>query len=118
MISQLIFNASGPFEVSGNLLSTNTGNLGSASQPYANIYATGSGNVKNLYTDSGVFNYLNPTGRFFPPLVSFAQRMSLFTGFASPAVTSYDGLTCFQLGASGEKLMVVQSGQWKTVTLT
>ncbi len=117
MTGQLVFFASGPLEASGNMLSTNTGNLGSVAQPYANIYASGTGTITNLTSNSGVFNYLKPTGKFFPPIVSPSMRTGLYSGLVSPAVTAFDGLMCFETGA-GQKLMIVQSGVWKTVTIT
>lgn len=43
MIGQTVFFASGPVEVSGNTLSTNTGNLGTPSSKYSNLYLTGTG---------------------------------------------------------------------------
>lgn len=171
MLGQSSFFAIGPVEVTGNTVSVNTGNLGSPSQKYTNLYLTGTGNadtfssrqveaatgqitglsVNNLYpigqpnlghptqrwnnlyatgtgyldrvetksqfTNSGVFDYLGPTGRFFPPLLTFEMRTGLFSGLATPEITPYDGLLVFQT-TSGQKLMTVQSGMWKTVTLS
>lgn len=172
MLGQPLFFAIGPAEISGNILSVDTGNLGSPSQRYTNLFLTGTGNadtfsgrqlqgttgqitglsVSNLYpvsqpnlghpnqqwadvyatgtgrmdrietasqfTNSGVFNYLGPTGRFFPPLLTFEMRTGLYSGLLTNSITAYDGLMVFQIGASGEKLMIVQSGVWKTVTLS
>jgi len=118
MTGQLVFFASGPLEASGNMLSTNTGNLGSVAQPYANIYASGTGTITNISSNSGTFNYLGPTGRFFPPILSPSMRTSIFSGYGSPAISSYDGLMCFETGGGFQRLMVVQSGVWKTVTIT
>lgn len=69
------------------------------------------------YSNSGVFNYLGPTGRFFPPLLTFDQRTGIWSGIASPSGTIYDGMMCFQT-TSGQQLMIVQSGVWKTATLS
>lgn len=87
----------------------------------ANLYL-GTGYANRIqstseYSDSGVFNYLNPTGRFFPPLLTYDQRTGLWSGLASPTGTIYDGLMVYQT-TSGQKLMIVQSGMWKTATLT
>ena len=116
MIGQTTFYTSGPEYVSGDIFSTNTGNLGSAVNPYGNIYSN-TGNISNVRSDSGVFNYLGPTGRFFPPLLTLGQRTGLWSGLASPSGTPYDGLMVYQIN-SGQNLMIVQSGMWKTVTLT
>ncbi len=43
MLGQIVFFASGPAEISGNILSTNTGNLGSSQNRYSNLYLTGTG---------------------------------------------------------------------------
>lgn len=88
----------------------------------SSLYLTGTGylnrtETQNSYCDSGVFNYLNPTGRFFPPLLTFEQRTGLYSGLGSPSGTPYDGLMVYQI-TSGQKLMIVQSGMWKTATLT
>jgi len=172
MNAQCNFFASGPAEISGNILSTNTGDLGAANNPYRNLYLTGTGYVdkfssrsieattgqitglsvsnlypvgqpnlgqptqrwsnlyatgtgyidrietNSLYSNSGSFNYLGPTGKFFPPLLTFDQRTGYFTGYVTGAITAFDGSMVFQIGSSGEKLMIVQSGVWKTVTLS
>ncbi len=171
MLGQPSFFAIGPVEVTGNTVSVNTGNLGSPSQKYTNLYLTGTGtadtfssrqlqgatgqitglSVANLYpvsqpnlghptqqwanlyatgtgylsriettsqfTNSGVFDYLGPTGRFFPPLLSFEARTGIFSGYLTPIVSPYDGLLVFQT-TSGQKLMTVQSGMWKSVSLS
>ncbi len=151
MIGQPIFFAAGPEYISGNIFSSTTGNLGSSTQPFSNLYLTGTGyadefsarsskattgqitglSVASLYlgsgyanriestseySNSGVFNYLGPTGRFFPPLLTFDQRISIWSGIVSPSGTIYDGMMCFQT-TSGQQLMIVQSGIWKTATL-
>lgn len=43
MLAQSVFYTSGPLEVSGNSLSTSTGNLGSAANKYSNLFLTGTG---------------------------------------------------------------------------
>lgn len=171
MIGQSNFYATGPVEVAGNTVSTNTGNLGSPSQKYTNLYLTGTGSadafssrliegttgqitglsIENLYpvgqpnlghqnqqwsniyatgtghmnriettsqfTNSGVFDYLGPTGRFFPPLLTYEARTELYSGFLTTGITPYDGLLVYQT-TSGQNLYVVQSGMWRTVNLT
>ena len=152
MNGQPIFFAAGPQYISGNIFSSTTGNLGSSTQPFSNVYLTGTGyadefsarscrattgqitglSVGNLYlgsgyasriestseySNSGTFNYLAPTGRFFPPLLTFSQRTGLWSGIAVPSGTIYDGMMCFQT-TSGQQLMIVQSGVWKTVNLS
>lgn len=137
MIGQSVFYASGPVEVSGNTLSTNAGNLGTPTNRYSNLYLTGTGffdetssrkasstsgdftnlSANNLISRSGVFDYLAPTGRFFPPLLTLEQRTGLFSGYLTTGITPFDGLLVYQIN-SGQKLMTVQSGIWKTVSLS
>lgn len=45
MLGQPSFFAIGPAEISGNTVSVNTGNLGSASQRYTNLFLTGTGSA-------------------------------------------------------------------------
>ena len=172
MLGQSSFYATGPAEIRGDVFSVNTGDLGSNSQKYQNLYLTGTGNadafssrlafsqearitglsVSNLYpvgqpnlghanqrwndlyatgvgyldrietksqtTNSGVFDYLGPTGRFFPPILTFEQRTGIYAGSETPIDSAYDGMICYQYGASGAKFMAVQSGQWKTLALS
>lgn len=105
-----------------NLYPVSQPNLGHASQRWSNAYLTGTGymdriETKSQSTNSGVFNYLNPTGRFFPPLLTYEQRTGLFSGYATTGITPFDGLLVFQT-TSGQKLMTVQSGMWKTLNLS
>ena len=112
MIGQSVFFTNGPSQVSGDSVSVNSGNLGSLAQPYTNLYLAGS-----IFSESGVFKSLTPTGMFFPPLLTNTQRTGLFSGYASPLSSVYDGLTVFQISPN-QQLMIVQSGMWKTVQLS
>lgn len=131
MIGQPIFFANGPEYISGDIYSYTTGNLGSSIQPFNDLRLTGSGymdkliarsisgttaQITSITSNSGVFNYLAPTGIFFPPLLTFDQRTGYFSGYLTTGITPYDGMMCYQT-TSGQKLMVVQSGMWKTATL-
>jgi len=105
-----------------NLYPVGQPNLGQPAQRWNNLYATGTGyldrvETKSEYSNSGVFNYLGPTGVFFPPLLTLQQRTGWFTGYSTTGITPYDGAMVYQTN-SGQKLMVVQSGIWKTATLT
>ena len=75
-------------------------------------------NSNSLYSESGSFNYLGPTGLFFPPQMTFSMRTGLWSGISTPSGTHYDGLLVFQIGDSGQALMTVQSGVWKTLSWT
>jgi hypothetical protein len=68
-----------------------------------------------IYATTGAAQNLSALQTFFPPLLSFEARTGIFTGYLTTGLSPYDGLTVFQTGVSGQKLMVVQSGMWKTV---
>lgn len=75
-----------------------------------NFYAVGP-----IVSNSGVLNYLAATGRFFPPILTAAQRTGIYTGLATTGVSQYDGLIVFQ--KPEQDLYVVQSGVWKKISL-
>lgn len=180
MIGQPNFNAKGPAEFSGSIFSSSSGNLGSSSKMFSNLYLTGTGYMDkltsretysltgysqqqsieqlypigqpnlghanqrwaNLYAtgtgyfdkvdsrqistqtvtstseicESGVFNYLGPTGRFFPPQMTQLQRTGLWSGYATTGLSSYDGIMVFQI--PDQNFYVVRSGQWKVINLS
>mgnify|MGYP000867254833 CR=1 FL=1 len=64
--------------------------------------------VNNLYGLSG----------FYPPRMTFEQRTGYFSGLSTPTGTPFDGFLCYQIGNSGQNFMAVQSGMWKTLTLS
>jgi len=134
MIGQSNFYITAPIESSGNLFLTGTGfaiefsanKLLAQTGEIAGLSSTTiNAQTGNFYriesqsqlTDSGVFNYLGPTGRFFPPLLTYEQRTGLFSGYVTTGITPFDGLLVYQM-TSGQKLMTVQSGIWKTVSLS
>ena len=61
---------------------------------------------------------ISATEYLFPPLLSFQERIGLWSGFSTPQVSLYDGLIVFQTGLSGQNFMGVQSGMWKTFSLS
>lgn len=68
---------------------------------------------------SGLLDYPREARTFLeaiPVRGSLQDRTGIFTGLASPALTSYDGISFFQTGVN-QDLYVVKSGQWKTVPL-
>ena len=56
-------------------------------------------------------------GSFYPPRLSLEQRTGQYSGLLTNSVTPFDGAMVFQTGDS-QGLFVVQSGMWKTVSLT
>ena len=68
---------------------------------------------------SGLLDYPREARTFLeavPVKGSLEDRTGIFTGYASPELTSYDGLAFYQTGVN-QDLYVVKSGQWKTVSL-
>lgn len=70
-------------------------------------------------TVSGSLDYPRDARTFLeaiPVRGSFEDRTGIFTGYATPALTEYDGISFYQTGVN-QDLYVVKSGQWKTVSL-
>lgn len=93
--------------------------LGHANQRWNDLYATGVGYLDRIETESqntnsGVFNYLGPTGRFFPPILTEAQRTGLYSGYLTTGVSPFDGLMVYQ--KPDQNLYVVKSGMWISLT--
>jgi hypothetical protein len=68
---------------------------------------------------SGLLDYPREARTFLeaiPVRGTLEDRTGIFTGYATPALTSYDGISFFQTGV-GQELYVVKSGQWKVATL-
>jgi hypothetical protein len=104
-------------EVSARNFSSQTATIQTLTSPQV---SAGTGSFYNLQTESqicesGVFNYLNPTGRFFPPILTFSQRTGIYTGSLVAVDSPYDGLMVYQ--NPDQSLYIVQSGMWKKVNL-
>ena len=68
---------------------------------------------------SGSLDYPREARTFLeaiPVRGSLQDRTGIFTGYATPALTEYDGISFYQTGVN-QDLYVVKSGQWKTVSL-
>lgn len=91
MIGQSNFYATGPVEVAGNTLSTNTGDLGTSSSPYSNLYLTGTGYAPYNGSLGRLITYEEITGRFVAKYLQANHSVDYTTGLVS-------GLT-FSLGA-------------------
>jgi hypothetical protein len=75
-------------------------------------YIYTSGVPAYLKEEPDVLNY----GFGIPPVLSFENRTGLFySGNATAQETTFDGGLIYQTGASGQKLLLVQSGQWKEI---
>jgi hypothetical protein len=78
-------------------------------------YVYASGVPAYLKQEIDLLNY----GFGVPPVLDFETRTGLFySGNASPQNTTFDGGLIYQTGASGQKLLLVQSGQWKEIPTT
>lgn len=69
---------------------------------------------------SGLLDYPREERTFLeavPVRGSLQDRTGIFTGYASPALTSYDGLSFYQTGVN-QDFYVVKSGQWKVLSLS
>jgi len=68
---------------------------------------------------SGVMDYPREARTFLeaiPVRGSLVDRTGIYTGLATPTLTSYDGISFYQTGV-GQDLYVVKSGQWRVVSL-
>ena len=74
---------------------------------------------------SGVSGYLRQDpdplvyGYGIPPVLDITDRTGVyFSGYATNQNSELDGSLIYQTGASGQKLMLIQSGQWKQIPTT
>lgn len=95
--------------------------LGHENQRWNNLYLTGDIfadeiECQTITGNSAFFSGLQLSHIFIPPKLTFEQRTGIWSGVLTPEATPYDGLVVYQM-TSGQQLMVVQSGVWKTFSL-
>ena len=75
------------------------------------VYVSGVSGYLRQDPDPLVYSY------GIPPILSIEDRTGLFySGNASPQNTTFDGGLIYQTGTSGQKLLLLQSGQWKEIS--